>query len=194
MFVIARGAVHVLTLDDGREVVVDVLGGGDIIGEMSLLAGTARTASIRAATSVTLGRIERDAFEHLMQTQPALREKIWEAFGRRTFDNFVRAQPRFAHLDHDDRAGWFGSGEHRVLAPGEAQSLEPSHDFVFLLTGSVQSGGRSYAAPALIEVDGQSSLRAVALARVSLLPGPLSGPAASDRMSLSDAAMKDALG
>ncbi len=170
MYIIARGAVEVVITIDGTETVVDVLGGGDIIGEMSLLTGAPRTATIRAATTVTLGRIEKKAFEHLMETQPKLRERVWEAFGRAAFDNHLRDQPGFDHLDHDDRILWIRAGEavvlgdHDVFEPGEAA-------FAFVVTGRLTTDdGATAAAPNMVMIDADQVYEASGETRVVRLP------------------------
>ncbi len=53
-FIIIDGSVQVVRETDGQESQIAVLGPGALFGEMSLLKGTRRTASIQAMTSVNL--------------------------------------------------------------------------------------------------------------------------------------------
>jgi hypothetical protein len=57
MYLLARGAAYVLTEVGEREKVVDELGSGQVFGEIAMLAGERRTASIRTATASVLVRI-----------------------------------------------------------------------------------------------------------------------------------------
>lgn len=152
MYVIARGAVHVLVNIDGKQELVDVLGGGDIIGEIALMVGGERTATVRAATALTLGRIARDAFQHLMSTQPTLKESVWSAVLRRSFDNAVRQEERFSELDHEERLEWVQAGTERSLEPGETYQLQQGQSFVFVACGSLHSEGRALQSGCLVEL------------------------------------------
>jgi NhaP-type Na+/H+ or K+/H+ antiporter len=176
MFVIARGAVEVLLVQDDEELLLDVLGGGDIIGEMALLTGERRTASARAATAVTLGRIKRVDFETLMDSQPELQKRIWEAFAWRNFDNAVRAHPRFEHLDREERRAWFELGTELLLAPGARHELDGGADFGFLVSGTVEAGGERHSAGALIRFGSLAAIEAARDARLMLLPQPGTSP------------------
>jgi Na+/H+ antiporter len=172
MFIIARGAVHVIKRINGEDVILDILGGGDILGEMALLTGERRTASIRAATAVTLGRIDGEAFNQLMETQPALRRRVWSAFVGREFDNYIREQRVFRHLDHDDRLHWIRSAPMREIGPGER--LEVSEEgYLFVVTGSVSEDGQRMDAPALLTLRKDSQVSVTGPARVVQLDAPM---------------------
>jgi Na+/H+ antiporter len=153
LFIIARGAVHVLldspgaTGPGGEVVLLDVLGGGDLLGEMALLSGEPRTATIKAATTVTVGEIARGDFEELMKTQPAIRDAVWNQYLRRMFDNTVRIDPSFEHLGHADRLAWFDRGAPVTLETGEGISLAGD---CFLGVGVVTVDGEAVSAPALL--------------------------------------------
>jgi len=174
LFIIARGAVAVVSEDvarGGDPTVLDVLGGGDVLGEMALLTGSPRMATARAVTTVTVGEIERAAFEDLMRTQPHLRQEIWRRFGERVFDNHLRAARGYAHLDREARRGWFRSGELVGVEAGEPVPGEPPQ-LAFLVSGALDRDRRRHAAPALIALDAASPLRASEPSRVAILPPP----------------------
>ncbi|GIW70782.1 MAG: sodium/hydrogen exchanger [Planctomycetota bacterium] len=179
MFVIARGACLVVLERGGEEEVLDVLGGGDIVGEMALLTGAPRTATVRAATTVTAGEIARADFHRLLAEQPALRRGVWQTFARRQFDNHLRQLARWRHLGHDERLGWFARGELRELAA--AEPVEAGAGFVFVVTGALARDGQRHEAPALLARAGAGSLVAAAAeTRVVLLPPPEAEPAAGE--------------
>jgi Na+/H+ antiporter len=171
MFIIARGAVHVIKRIDGEDVILDILGGGDILGEMALLTGERRTASIRAATAVTLGRIDGEAFNHLMETQPALRRRVWSAFAEREFDTYIRERRVFRHLDHDDRINWIRSAPMREIGPGDRFEIF-EEGYLFVVTGSVSEGGQRMDAPALLTLRKDSRVSVTGPARVVHLDVP----------------------
>lgn len=59
---------------DGREVTLTELAKGDIFGEMSVLTGEPRTASVTAMTDVTTSVISRTKIAELLQRNEALQE------------------------------------------------------------------------------------------------------------------------
>lgn len=60
------------------------LGPGDFFGELALLDGDPRAATVIAATSLTTIRIERAGFRHLLREEPELALKVLEGMARRT--------------------------------------------------------------------------------------------------------------
>jgi CRP-like cAMP-binding protein len=59
---------------DGK--VIRQLSGGDFFGEISLIDGKPRTASVIAETDVTLLVVHKRSFDHLLNTIPGLQKKI----------------------------------------------------------------------------------------------------------------------
>ncbi len=172
MFVVVRGAVHVTLQDGDGERLLDVLGGGDIIGEMALLTGEPRSAGALCATAVTLIRIGRDAFEELMASSADLSTAVWHAFARRRFDNHLRGHRHWQHLDHDRRCAWFDEGEFLRLGDGDVQELDPEAAFAFVVTGAVRPAGSSddVVGPALVDLSRTHALAARGATRLVALP------------------------
>ena len=150
MFVIARGAVHVEREREGEHELV-VLGGGDILGEMALLSGEPRTATVRAVTTVTVGEIRRDAFEQLMRTQPGLREGVWRAFSRRLLTHHLRdraTDPRLSRLSTAEIDRWTRDGRLLHLDSGDRCQLGDS-EHVFVATGRCRALDQRLSSPVL---------------------------------------------
>lgn len=73
LFIILEGEVKVvLTGSDGREAVLAFLSEGEFFGEMSLLDGDPRSATVRASNDATLLFLKRDAFFELLRTFPEI--------------------------------------------------------------------------------------------------------------------------
>ena len=180
MFVIARGAVHVLKNIRGKETVVQVLGGGDIIGEMSLLGGTRRTACIRAVNTVTLGKITREAFLRLLGKQPELCQHTYEGFARRSFANCILPLPAFRHLAGQAWTKWLDAGTHCVVAKGATIAIEEATPWLFVLKGSVDGAGPRRSAVSMATVAPGTELVAVDDVHVVLLPNLEEGGARSE--------------
>ena len=77
MFIILSGMVLVQrTLSDGRVLDLARLGTYDYFGEMSLLTGEARSASVIAHTECQVLEIPKHSLEPLFKTRPGLAEEI----------------------------------------------------------------------------------------------------------------------
>jgi|APIni6443716594_1056825.scaffolds.fasta_scaffold73883_2 CRP/FNR family cyclic AMP-dependent transcriptional regulator len=73
LFVIVSGKVKIVRTDDeGREVILSILGENDFFGEMSILDGLSRSASVVAITKTELFMIHRRDFLKLMQDVPSV--------------------------------------------------------------------------------------------------------------------------
>ena len=70
MYLVRAGRLEVVSGSSG--VVVRELGRGDALGELALLTGSPRSASVRAARASDLLVIDRQHFEELLQSSPAL--------------------------------------------------------------------------------------------------------------------------
>jgi len=60
-----------------------VLGGGDFLGELALVAGTPRTATVTALTPVEVLRLTARDFRALMRDVPSLQLKVLQALASR---------------------------------------------------------------------------------------------------------------
>lgn len=157
MYVIARGAAHVLKVSRGKQILLDTLGGGEIVGEMALLTGEPRNASVRAVTNLTVGCIAQSDFERIMTSHPSLRDSVWQAFTRHRFDNLIRKDWRFSSLNHDECLAWLASGE--VCGELEANTIVDvkfsdgkQAEYLYLVSGSLDCAGAKRHSPALLKV------------------------------------------
>ncbi|MBA2663614.1 MAG: cyclic nucleotide-binding domain-containing protein [Bradymonadaceae bacterium] len=73
LFIISQGELEVrATMPMGEDIVLAVLGAGTVVGEMSLLEGGPRSASVRAISDCQAFRLSREAFERLRsERQPS---------------------------------------------------------------------------------------------------------------------------
>jgi cAMP-dependent protein kinase regulator len=79
LFVVASGALKAFVRgDDGRLFVATILSDGDFFGEISLLTGERRTATVTAATSCELLELDRGTLDRLSAAQPHIRETLEE--------------------------------------------------------------------------------------------------------------------
>jgi len=173
LFLIARGAVYVLLDDDGEETVIDELDTGAIFGEIAMLSGGARTASIRTATPTTLVRIRRSALMAMMARDATLRDAVWHAFAARVFDDNLRASGLHPELGRAARQAWIRRGVHEDLRPGQVVTAG-DEAFLFVLSGAahVHHGPTWMAvqAPSVLAVTGPLRLEAKRPVRLVRVP------------------------
>jgi len=71
LYVVAGGRLNVAIVGaDGTETIVREIGRGSTVGEVALLTGSPRTATVRAVRDTLVGRLTRLSFERLMEEDP----------------------------------------------------------------------------------------------------------------------------
>src|SRR5262245_33172914 len=84
LFVVARGQLEVrLRRDDGSDVLIDTVGRGEVIGEMQLVVGGAASASVVALSECLVFSLQRDDFDALCASAPALPDTLTRIAARR---------------------------------------------------------------------------------------------------------------
>lgn len=84
LFLIAEGQAKVAVLaEDGREVILSVLGPGGVFGEMSLLDDEPRSAHVIAMTDAVLLQLRREDFRSRLRASPELAVALLAELSRR---------------------------------------------------------------------------------------------------------------
>ena len=84
LHIIVRGKIEVLKRDPaGRMRRLAVLADGDFFGEIALLEGVPRTATVRTRTPCLMLALDRDEFLGLLRVAPDLRARVEEIAERR---------------------------------------------------------------------------------------------------------------
>lgn len=99
LYIIQKGRVKITKVVNNNEVLLAVLGPGDIFGEMALLENKPRSASAVAFGPVATLAINKQNFEVMVQSQPQLAvklitilsERVWMAY--RQLSNLVIGDP-----------------------------------------------------------------------------------------------------
>jgi CRP-like cAMP-binding protein/thioredoxin reductase/Fe-S-cluster-containing hydrogenase component 2 len=96
LYMIMEGTLEVLAkLDGAPPVSVATLGPGEFFGEMSLISGRRRSATIRAVSNAFLCEVDRKAMLKFIHTAPAAKAIIDQAFLVRAFQTYLL--PRLDH-------------------------------------------------------------------------------------------------
>ena len=84
LFVIVKGKVKVSrTSNDGREVILTILGDSDFFGEMAILDGLTRSATVTAIDESELFLIQRNDFLNLLYEHPEVSVALLQELTRR---------------------------------------------------------------------------------------------------------------
>ncbi len=83
-YVVVHGRLKVTALArDGHDAALSVMGPGEIFGELAILDGGTRSATVRAIEPTLLLVIERAAFERMLRARPAVAVKVLRVLARR---------------------------------------------------------------------------------------------------------------
>ncbi|WP_394849364.1 mechanosensitive ion channel family protein [Pendulispora brunnea] len=83
LYLVTQGRVEIRTHADGVSHAVATVDGPDFFGEMALMTGEMRTADIVAVTDVECYRLDRGAFEDILQKRPEVAEGMSQTMARR---------------------------------------------------------------------------------------------------------------
>jgi CRP-like cAMP-binding protein len=97
LFIIQSGSVKITKIIDNNEVMLAMLKAGDIVGEMALLEGKPRAASVIAYEDCSVMAVNKANFELMSTSQPALIAKVTTLLAERIW--FIYKQLANTMLD-----------------------------------------------------------------------------------------------
>jgi CRP-like cAMP-binding protein len=83
MFIVVEGELKVLAARDGQTKHISTMSAGDCFGEMSLLTGEKRSATVVASTDCQLVEIDKAAIAQSLKESPNLLAQLSELLARR---------------------------------------------------------------------------------------------------------------
>ena len=96
MYVVEEGRLRIFTEREGTREDLEYLRRGDFFGEMSVLHGAPRTASVEALTPCRLLSLPPALFEELLARYPAFRARVEERAAQREYRKVARVPLDFA--------------------------------------------------------------------------------------------------
>src|SRR5690606_20014567 len=162
LFIIISGKVKVSRFsDDGKEVIISILGESDIFGEMSLLDGQARSAHVTAMENSNIFIFKREDFLDLLRSNPEVAIALLQELTRR----LRAADIKIKSLSLKDAEGKVATvllqlaDEIGRIKQGtvEIEKLPFQHDLANLAGTSRETISRtlhSFAKKGLVELDG----------------------------------------
>jgi len=102
LFIVAEGALVVeITMDDGEMLEVGRLGAGDFFGEMALLTGEPRGATVSTITPSQVFEITKDDFALVIKEFPEITEDLSKVLTRRTLENLRKKDAHYASVTEE---------------------------------------------------------------------------------------------
>ena len=97
----AAYGVAVLDLDDGKVIEVGRLGPGDFFGEMALLTGEPRGATIATITPSQIYEVRKEHIQPVIEQYPDIKQDLSQILTRRELENLRRRNEHFASIDEE---------------------------------------------------------------------------------------------
>lgn len=171
LYVVRSGSLQVLKRGARDQTLVQTVGEDEIIGEMAVLTGARRIASVRSVTSCILMQIMRDDFADLLKGHPAVGAAVWAACEVHSIDLGMRDHERTRALPLDERRAWIDQRQSFETAVGEALSA-PASGYVAVVAGVVERGGHVFQAPELVQIAAGDAFRVNEAGKLAWLPEP----------------------
>jgi len=149
MFVIVEGSVRI----EIRGISMNELGSGSLVGEMSVLTGYPRSASIVAVTPVSVLWIESTKLKSIIKKSPVLESGLWEFASRRFAMNLLGRKEPYNQWEQNIFIQWVAAGV--INVPNEEGRINLKNKIGVLVTGSatLQDGSAIIAPASLVGSD-----------------------------------------
>ncbi|HEY9057668.1 MAG TPA: cyclic nucleotide-binding domain-containing protein [Aurantimonas sp.] len=103
-YVLVEGEAEVSVETASGDYVVATLGAGDVVGEISILCDSPRTATVTASTDVSALRVRKDSFLQLLRQFPEIAAEVMRTLAERlthSNEELVRARNLAASRDNE---------------------------------------------------------------------------------------------
>lgn len=135
LFVIIRGKVKVII---GSKV-LDILGPGNVIGEMSIITDNPRCATVTAESPVTTLWLSYMNMQKAKKLLPDFEERLWEFAGSRFVENMLVDSDPYSGWAQEELRSWIGQGSIDKMNSGS--NIELNGNLGILLEGKIWKNG-----------------------------------------------------
>jgi small-conductance mechanosensitive channel len=112
LYILTEGVAEVRVAVDGKDKVVATIKAPGIFGEMGLMTGESRQATVVAATEIESYRLDKEAFDKIMLARPAIATEISTLLAQRR----VELQAAREHLDAEAKERCFDAEKKKILS------------------------------------------------------------------------------
>jgi CRP-like cAMP-binding protein len=131
LYILARGTVKVYQ----NQQLIEVLGKGNIIGEIATLADTPRTATVIAESPVSALRLTTVSMQQTIQGNKTLEDKLWEIAAPRMAENILNKTKKYGKLSHKELKKWVDKG--KVIHARKITNYKCTNQLAIVLTGRI---------------------------------------------------------
>jgi len=143
-FIILRGTVKVEAANE----VIDVLGHGSFFGEMMVMTGNERTASVKVESPVSVLYISAVNMKELINESAETEKVLWEIAGKRYAELVLRKTEPYNVMRIKDFHKWLRNGV--VTEVDNTTVMDYRGKICVLSSGEAECGDKTIKAPALI--------------------------------------------
>ena len=146
LYFVARGTVRISI----KNKVIDILGRGQFIGEISDMTGVVRSAEVVAESPVTALFISGVQLRKIIKDFPVVKTRLWNIVGLRISENLLREISPYDHWKHDQLKTLVSKGT--LLQPEEYDVASHKEKLLILVSGQATTAGSKdkHVAPALL--------------------------------------------
>ncbi len=143
--IILRGTVKITH----EKQLLEVLGPGSTLGEMSVMTGMNRKATVIAESPVTTLKIKVIKFQRLMHDFPSIEQKLWKIVGMRFAKQLIANSDLSKMLEKKNFQLSMEKGE--IAFPKKTESIKTEQEWIVLIhgTASPDHDKKKYSAPHL---------------------------------------------
>ncbi|MGE0089534.1 MAG: cation:proton antiporter [Bacteroidales bacterium] len=146
LYVIARGSVKV-TINNK---LIDILGKGSVIGEISVLTNIPRTATVTAESPVTVLRLTSVSMQQIVHENNTLEDKLWQIAAPRLGENIIQESKEFKNLSQNELRRWLSKGE--LICTKKVKNIDLDNKIGILISGkAIQQNDVAIDAPFIIK-------------------------------------------
>ena len=99
MCLVLSGELEVMkAAKDGSQVKIAIIGDGQSVGEMALVDGMVRSATVKAAMLTTIVVLKRSEFDEIMQQYPRIAAKLMKGIARHISINLRKTSDQLMNL------------------------------------------------------------------------------------------------
>lgn len=149
-YIVVKGELDIYQKRKGQNVLLATIGEQQIIGEMALLSGEPRSATIVAKTNCWLLQISKEAFSKISASNPRIRSKVLLSNSYRLLENAMR--DKGIDIGKSMKADKWLELAMEMPVDKKKQPVPTGVEYLFLFHGELQIADKTHFSPELIAV------------------------------------------